>query len=43
MTLGSLSYLDFLQTSGHINSYGDGQEYAPYIQIRGWDPLQVVI
>ena len=31
------------QTSGHINSYGDGQECAPFIQPRGWSPHQAVI
>ncbi|EKD05946.1 hypothetical protein SPLC1_S550050 [Arthrospira platensis C1] len=27
--------LRFLQASGHINSYGDGQECVPYIQPKG--------
>ena len=35
--------LRFLQASGHINSYGDGQVCYPYVQPRGWNPHQAVI
>ncbi|MFO7033203.1 hypothetical protein B9T07_26115, partial [Limnospira fusiformis CCALA 023] len=35
LDLGSPALLRFLQASGHINSYGDGQECVPYIQPKG--------